>query len=149
MSKEIAKPQLAITLISKGVAYIDADVTVVDEHGKTLRGVEAVTHICDTQEWIQVSGSRSIRTHQVVEIMSPREVEDQRRYQRGWYIKGEHWYNGKNEKCERIITPEEKELISKRIRAVQLKNKIEEGKASDKEKEEHTELVSWLRINIK
>jgi len=144
-SKQIAKKQLSLILISKGVAYINADVSHVDKKGKHLTGVDAVTAICDELEWIKVSGSRKIRTHQIVEVMSPHEVEEQRRYQRGWYKKSSYWYNNKNEKCDE--TQESKSIkLEKKARLSDLRGKLNDKTITNEERDEAIKLKKDLNI---
>jgi len=87
MSKEIVRNQYVISLRNGMIAYIVAD------------KLEDIAGALQNNKFFNTKEEMLINTADLVSIMSPREWDEQIKYQRGWYKshRGTKWFNKKGE----------------------------------------------------
>lgn len=108
MSQEIVRNQYVISLRNGMIAYIIAD------------KIEDIAGALQNNKFFNTREEMLINTADIVAIMSPREWDEQIKYQRGWYKGrlGTMWYNKKGEQEELTDFGEKYENAEKKLQEV-------------------------------
>lgn len=125
MSQEIIRNQYVISLRNGMIAYILAD------------KIEDIAGALQNNKFFNTKEEMLINTADIVAIMSPREWDEQIKYQRGWYKshRGTKWFNKKGEYEEETDFG---------IRVLNAEKKIDEV-IRDEKKEEAINLIEKLK----